>query len=209
MAESRRPSAPARPPARPPGREEPRRIVTPPRPAPAAPGGVRVVSGSGFFDTSKGVFPGAGRELRAEPPPAMSARAFKQELARLLRTNGEEQGNPGSVSCQNCQRCESCMFCVDCEQCYRCTHSHGCRDSSHLTHCVDCVGSHDCAYCVQSENCTRSNYLVMSRNCSECSYCFGCVGLSKKDFHILNVKYTRSEYFRIVKSLQAELGLEG
>jgi uncharacterized metal-binding protein len=74
---------------------------------------------------------------------------------------------------------------------------------------VDCVGCHDCAYCVRTENGTRSNYLVLSRNCSECSYCFGCVGLSKKDFHILNVKHSRSEYFRIVKSLQAELGLEG
>ena len=60
-----------------------------------------------------------------------------------------------------------------------------------------------------SENCTRSSYLVLSRACSECTYCFGCVGLSKKDFHILNVKYTRAEYFRIVKSLQEELGLAG
>jgi hypothetical protein len=33
------------------------------------------------------------------------------------------------------------------------------------------------------------------------------VGLAKVDFHILNVKYTRSEYFRIVKSLEEELGL--
>jgi hypothetical protein len=62
---------------------------------------------------------------------------------------------------------------------------------------------------VRSESCTRSNYLVLSRSCSECNYCFGCVGLQKQDFHVLNVKYTRSEYFRIVKSLEAELGLPG
>jgi hypothetical protein len=72
---------------------------------------------------------------------------------------------------------------------------------------VDCTALHDCAYCVRSDRCTRSNYLVLSTSCSECTYCFGCVGLTKADFHILNVKYTRSEYFRIVKSLEEELGI--
>ena len=157
---------------------------------------------SGFVDTARGVV-----EPRQPPPPVMSAREFRSELQRLIRAYGDEQANPGSISCEGCRRCERCMFCVDCEECYRCTHSRGCQLSSHLTHCVDCVGCHDCAYCVASENCTRSNYLLLSRNCSECSYCFGCVGLSKKDFHILNKPYDRGTYFKLTNQLARELGL--
>jgi hypothetical protein len=156
-----------------------------------------------FIDTAAGTF----RELRAPPPPVMSRREFEAELEKLLRSYARDDSNPGSIQCQRCRRCTSCMFCVDCEECYRCTHSRGCSASTHLTHCVECTGCHDCAYCVRSENCTRSSYVVLSRGCSECTYCFGCVGLAGKDFHILNVKYTRSEYFRIVASLEAELGL--
>ena len=54
----------------------------------------------------------------------------------------------------------------------------------------------------------RARATSCSRACSECTYCFGCVGLAKQDFHILNVKYTRAEYFRIVKSLEEELGIK-
>ncbi|WP_242346567.1 caib/baif family protein [Anaeromyxobacter terrae] len=156
-----------------------------------------------FIDTAAGTF----QDLRPPAPPVMSRREFEAELQRLLREYAGDASNPGSIHCEGCQRCTSCMFCVDCVECYRCTHSRGCRSSSHLTHCVGCEGCHDCAYCVESENCTQSSYLVLSRACSECTYCFGCVGLAKKDFHILNVKYSRTEYFRIVKSLQEELGL--
>jgi hypothetical protein len=193
------PAAPAGPGV---AREPPSRVVAP-RPAPARPG-VRVVSGPMFIDTAAGTF----QDLRPPPPKAMSRREFEAELDRLVRAYARDAENPGSVRCEGCRRCESCMFCVDCEECYRCTHSRGCRQSTHLTQCVDCVACHDCAYCVSSEHCIRSSYLVLSRACSECTYCFGCVGLAKKDFHILNVKYTRSEYFRIVKSLQSELGLD-
>jgi hypothetical protein len=208
MADSRRRPAPPRLAARPAPRDPPRgrdsgRVVERP-PAPAAPTpGVRVVTGSGYLDTSAGTLEPA----RPPPPPALSRRDFEAELQRLLRGYAAEEANPGSMRCEGCRRCVSCMFCTDCEECWRCTHSTRCRSSTHLTHCTDCEGCHDCAYCVSSENCTRSNYLVLSRACSECSYCFGCVGLVKQDFHILNVKYTRSEYFRIVKSLRAELGL--
>jgi hypothetical protein len=165
--------------------------------------GVRVVTSSGYVDTSAGTF----QQSRPPPPPTLSRRDFEQELQRLLRAFAADEDNPGSMKCTGCRRCVSCMFCSDCEECYRCTHSTGCRASTHLTHCRDCTGCHDCAYCIASENCTRSNYLVMCRSCSECSYCFGCVGLAKQDFHILNVKHTRSEYFRIVKALEAELGI--
>jgi hypothetical protein len=175
----------------------PGEAVVPPRP------GVRVVTGPMFIDTAAGTF----QQLRPPPPPVMSGREFEAELQRLLRAYASEEENPGSMRCEGCRRCVSCMFCTDCEECYRCTHSSGCKGSTHLTHCTECTGCHDCAYCISCENCTRSNYLVLGRSCSECSYCFGCVGLTKQDFHILNVKYTRSEYFRIVKSLQAELGL--
>jgi len=156
-----------------------------------------------FIDTAAGTF----KELRAPPPPVMSRREFEAELQRLLRAYASDEENPGSVQCVDCRRSVSCMFCTDCEECYRCTHCRGCKSSTHLTQCTGCTGCHDCAYCTSSENCTRSNYLVLSRACSECSYCFGCVGLAKQDFHVLNVKYTRSEYFRIVKSLEKELGL--
>jgi len=201
------PPRPARPPPREParGREERPRAVDP-SPALVAPRtGIREVRGPMFIDTASGTF----RDLRPPPPPAMSRREFEAELQRLLRAYASEEENPGSLQCQGCRRSVNCMFCTDCEECYRCTHSRGCRSSTHLTHCVDCTGCHDCAYCVASENCTRSNYVVMCRSCSECSYCFGCVGLAKKDFHILNVRYTRSEYFRIVKSLEKELGIPG
>jgi hypothetical protein len=187
MADSRRRPGPAQPPRR----------------APGGAGGVREIKGPMFIDTAAGKF----EDLRPPPPPVMSRREFEAELENLLRTWARDDSNPASVQCERCRRCTSCMFCVDCEECYRCTHSRGCRSSTHLTHCVDCTGCHDCAYCVQSENCTKSSYLVLSRGCSECTYCFGCVGLAGKDFHILNVKYTRSEYFRIVASLEAELGL--
>ncbi len=209
MAGSSRRSPPPRPAARPtPSREAPlrdrgRRIVDPgagivaPRPA------VRQITGPMFIDTRAGTF----QDLRPPPPPPMSRREFEAELQRLLRAYASDEDNPGSIQCTRCRRSVSCMFCTDCEECYRCTHSKGCKSSTHLTHCTDCVGCHDCAYCVASENCTRSNYLVLSRACSECSYCFGCVGLAKQDFHVLNVKHTRSEYFRIVKSLEKELGL--
>jgi hypothetical protein len=192
-----------------PPRPEPRESS---RPAVAAPSGVRVVTGrSGvrvvtgpmFIDTSKGHFV----ERRPPPPPAMSRRAFEQERQRLLREFERSDENPGSISCTGCRQCVSCMFCSGCEECYRCTHSHGCRDSSHLTHCRDCTGCHDCAYCVGSENCTRSSYVILSRSLSDCTYCFGCVGLAKKDFHILNVPYGRTEYFRITRALAEELGL--
>jgi hypothetical protein len=175
----------------------------PPRRAPEGAAAVREIKGPMFIDTAAGRF----EDLRPPPPPVMSRRTFEAELEKLLRAWARDDSNPGSVQCQRCRRCTSCMFCVDCEECYRCTHSQGCRASTHLTHCVDCTGCHDCAYCIQSENCTRSSYLVLSRGCSECTYCFGCVGLAGKDFHVLNVKYTRSEYFRIVASLEVELGL--
>jgi hypothetical protein len=184
-------------------RDAARRVTAPREPAVTPPPGVRVVSGPMFIDTAAGTF----QDLRPPPPPALSRREFEAELQRLLRAYAAEDGNPGSMRCEGCRRCVSCMFCTDCEECYRCTHSKGCTGSTHLTHCTSCTGCHDCAYCVSSESCTRSNYLVLCRSCSECSYCFGCVGLAKQDFHILNVKYTRSEYFRIVKSLQAELGI--
>ncbi len=207
----RRPPAPPRPGPRPApaprdpprGRDPERRIVDPAQAVVAPRPGVRVVTGPMFIDTAAGTF----QELRPPPPPAMSRREFEAELQRLLRAYASEEENPGSMRCEGCRRCVSCMFCTDCEECYRCTHSSGCKGSTHLTHCRECTGCHDCAYCVSSENCTRSNYLVLCRSCSECSYCFGCVGLAKQDFHILNVKHTRSEYFRIVKSLQAELGI--
>jgi len=204
----RKPPPPARPSA-PPLRREPvrarddRHVVEPAAAVVAPRPGVRVVTSSGFVDTASGTF----QPARPPPPPVLSRRDFEQELQRLLRAFASDEENPGSMKCEGCRRCVSCMFCSDCEECYRCTHSSGCRSSTHLTHCRDCTGCHDCAYCVASENCTRSNYLVMCRSCSECSYCFGCVGLAKQDFHILNVKYTRSEYFRIVKSLEAELGI--
>jgi hypothetical protein len=201
------PSAPgaAHPPAPPPARAPlaPPRVVAPRPGLTAPPAGVRVVTGPMFVDTASGTF----EDRRAAPPPVMSRRDFEAERQRLLREFAGESANPGSVSCSGCRRCVSCMFCEGCEECYRCTHSRGCRASTHLTHCVDCTGCHDCAYCTASENCTRSNYLVLCRSCSECTYCFGCVGLAKADFHVLNVKYTRAEYFRIVKALEAELGL--
>lgn len=209
MAGSSRRSPPPRPAARPsprgppPRRDEGRRVLDPGSAIVAPRSGVRQVTGPMFIDTAAGTF----QDLRPPPPPAMSRREFEAELQRLLRAYASEEENPGSVQCESCRRAVSCMFCTDCEECYRCTHSKGCRSSTHLTHCTDCVGCHDCAYCVASENCTRSNYLVSCRACSECSYCFGCVGLAKQDFHILNVKYTRSEYFRIVRSLEKELGL--
>ena len=213
MADTRRrPPIPPRPapravsPARrdpPRDRDAARQVIAPRQPAVAPPVGVRVVTGPMFIDTAAGTF----QELRPPPPPVLSRREFEAELQRLLRAYATEDANPGSMRCEGCRRCVSCMFCTDCEECYRCTHSSGCKGSTHLTHCTDCTGCHDCAYCVSSESCTRSNYLALCRSCSECSYCFGCVGLAKQDFHILNVKYTRSEYFRIVKSLQAELGL--
>ncbi|HSN90423.1 MAG TPA: caib/baif family protein [Anaeromyxobacteraceae bacterium] len=208
-ASRRRPGPPARPPD--PPRAAAPRIVVPSerrvlaRPAEIAPApGVRAVSSSGFYDTSRGVAP---KPAAPPPPPVMSRRQFEQELQRLMREFAQGEENPGSVSCTDCRQCVSCMFCRDCEECYRCTHSVGCRSSSHLTHCTGCTGCHDCAYCEQSENCTRSSYLVLSRSCSECTYCFGCVGLAKKDFHVLNVKYGRTEYFRIVAGLRKELGL--
>jgi len=211
MADSRRrPPSPPRsgarpaPPREPPrGRDPDRRVVEPGAAVVAPKPGVRVVTGPMFIDTAAGTF----QELRPPPPPAMSRREFEAELQRLLRAYASDEENPGSMRCEGCRRCVSCMFCTDCEECYRCTHSTGCQGSTHLTHCRACTGCHECAYCVSSENCTRSNYLVLCRSCSECSYCFGCVGLAKQDFHILNVKYTRSEYFRIVKSLEAELGI--
>jgi len=194
----RLPARPARPVvARPTAAE---RVVVPARQVAPPSGGVRVLtkaSGPMFIDTARGTF-----EDQRPRPPELGKRAFEAELDRLIREFARNQENPASVSCEGCRRCVSCMFCRD-----RCTHCSDCRASSHLTHCSGCVGCHDCAYCVQSENCTRSNYLVRCRSCSECTYCFGCVGLAKADFHILNVKYTRSEYFRIVKSLEAELGL--
>lgn len=195
------PHLPSRPAPRDPRTREQR--IAAPASAIAAPApGVRVVTGPMFIDTASGTF----RDARP-PPPTMGRRDFEAELQRLVRAFAADEENPGSMRCEGCRRCVSCMFCNGCEECYRCTHSTGCRESTHLTHCVECAGCHDCAYCVRSENCTRSNYLVLCRSCSECSYCFGCVGIAKADFHVLNVKYTRSEYFRIVKSLQAELGL--
>jgi hypothetical protein len=214
MADSRR-RPPTPPPPRasragagrrdpPPGRPGERRVADPAEAVVAPRPDVRVVTGPMFIDTAAGTF----RDLRPPPPPAMSRREFEAELQRLLRAYASDEENPGSMRCEGCRRCVSCMFCTDCEECYRCTHSTRCKGSTHLTHCTDCTACHDCAYCVSSESCTRSNYLVLCRSCSECSYCFGCVGLAKQDFHILNVKYTRSEYFRIVKSLEAELGIE-
>ena len=209
MAGSSRRSPPPRPSPRPQQPREPapameeRRIVAPERAVLAPRPAVRQITGPMFIDTTAGTF----QDLRSPPPAAMSRREFEGELQRLLRAYASDEENPGSIQCEGCRRSVSCMFCKDCEECYRCTHSRGCRSSTHLTHCTDCTGCHDCAYCVASENCTRSNYLVRSRACSECSYCFGCVGLAKKDFHVLNVKYTRSEYFRVVKSLEKELGL--
>jgi hypothetical protein len=170
--------------------------VVAPRPS------VREVTSSGYVDTASGTFAPARAAERV-----ISRREFEQELQKLLRAFAQDDENPGSMKCDGCRRCVSCMFCSDCVECYRCTHSSGCDSSTHLTHCRSCTGCHECAYCVSSENCTRSNYLVMCRSCSECSYCFGCVGLAKQDFHILNVKYSRAEYFRIVKSLEAELGI--
>lgn len=176
----------------------------PARPSPpvAARPPVRQITGPMFIDTAAGTF----QDLRPSPP-VLTRREFEAELQRLMRAYASDEANPGSIQCVGCRRSVSCMFCSDCVECYRCTHSKGCRSSTHLTHCTGCAGCHDCAYCVSCENCTRSNYLVLSRACSECSYCFGCVGLAKQDFHILNVKYSRSEYFRIVKSLERELGL--
>ena len=199
-APPRRPGADAGPP-RPPRLGAPgRAIAVPPAPAP----GTRVVSASGFYDTARGRSPA---QVAPAAPPVMSRREFEQEFQRLLRAFGQDEENPGSLSCTGCRQCVSCMFCKDCEDCSRCTHCTGCRQSSQLTHCVECTGCHDCAYCIRSENCTRSSYLVLSRSCSECTYCFGCVGLAKKDFHVLNVKYGRTEYFRIVRALEKELGL--
>ncbi len=203
MADRRGPNRPPPRPA-PRGLETPRGIAPDARIASPAPG-VRVVSGPMFIDTASGTF----HEIRPAQPAPMGRREFEAELQRLVRAFAADAENPGSVNCEGCRRCVSCMFCSGCEECYRCTHSTGCRKSTHLTQCAECVGCHDCAYCVRSENCTRSNYLVLCRSCSECSYCFGCVGLAKADFHILNVKHTRAEYFRIVKGLEAELGLPG
>jgi hypothetical protein len=215
MADSRRrpppPPTPPRAARAAPARRDPApgpaegRIADPGELVAAARPGVRVVTGPMFIDTAAGTF----RDLRPPSPPAMSRREFEAELQRLLRAYASDEANPGSMRCEGCRRCVSCMFCTECEECYRCTHSTRCKGSTHLTHCTDCTGCHDCAYCVASEGCTRSNYLVLCRSCSECSYCFGCVGLAKQDFHILNVKYTWSEYFRIVKALEAELGLSG
>jgi hypothetical protein len=169
----------------------------------ASPGAVRRIAGPMFIDTAAGTF----QDLRPLPPAVMTKREFDAELQRLLRVSASDEANPGSIHSTGCRRCVSCTFCTGCDECHHCTHCKTCKSSTHLTHCTDCVGCHDCAYCVSTENCTRSNYLVLCRACSECSYCFGCVGLVKQDFHILNVKYTRSEYFRIVKSLEEELGL--
>lgn len=172
-------------------------------PVVASPGAARRITGPMFIDTAAGTF----HDLRPLPPAVMTKREFDAELQRLLRQYASDEANPESIHSTGCRRCVSCTFCTGCDECYHCTHCKTCRSSTHLTHCSDCVGCHDCAYCVSTENCTRSNYLVLCRACSECSYCFGCVGLVKQDFHILNVKYTRSEYFRIVKSLEKELGL--
>jgi hypothetical protein len=194
-----------RPPSRPAARPVPSagRAIRPGTPVVAAPAAVRRITGPMFIDTAAGTF----QDLRPLPPAVMTKREFDAELQRLLRVYASDEANPGSIQCTDCRRSVSCMFCTGCDECYHCTHCKGCRSSTHLTHCTECVGCHECAYCVASENCTRSNYLVLCRACSECSYCFGCVGLAKQDFHILNVKYTRSEYFRIVKSLEKELGL--
>jgi len=212
------------------------RIVVPDRRLVAPPPGVRVITSSGYIDTSRGdigqLSTGSGAErgeraaapsfqgrapgppvaIVSRPPPAPEApaltrRQFDQEYQRLLREFGNTTENPGSHSCTGCRQCASCMFCEDCAECYRCTHCSGCRSSAHLTHCQDCVGCNDCAYCIGSENCSRSNYLVKCRSCSECTYCFGCVGLAKADFHVLNVKYGRTEFFRITKALRADMGL--
>ncbi|MBI4950431.1 MAG: hypothetical protein HY908_00210 [Myxococcales bacterium] len=138
----------------------------------------------------------------------MTRSEFERAFAELLRRQGADLGNPGSVACEDCRRCTACTFCRASTDLLRCHYCVGCERSVDCTHCH---GSRDligCNHCERSERCVGSAYLGNCVDCRDCHYCFGCVGLAGAEFHVLNQRYDRSAYFALVAELRRELAGE-
>jgi hypothetical protein len=169
-----------------------RRIVAP------TPPGVRVITSSGYIDTSRGGFGAltdggdeapAGRGERAAPalpgrtpgpPVAVVSRPPPQPEAPLLTKRQFEQerqrllrefGNASeNPGSHACEGCRQCASCMFCQDCEECYR---------CTHCTGCRSSAHLTHCDGCVGCNDCAYCISSENCSRSNYLVLCRSCSE------------------------------
>jgi hypothetical protein len=175
-----------------------RRIVAPPP-------GVRVITSSGYIDTSRGDV-GAlsgGREERGfdradrgrdRGEPALASRTPGAPMAVVSRPPPEPQA-PLLTKRQFEQEYQRLLREFDAAEENPGSHScEGCRQCASCMFCKDCEECYRCTHC---EGCKRSAHLTHCQDCvgcNDCAYCIGSEDCSRSNYLVLSRSCSECTY---------------
>jgi len=174
------------------------RVLVPDRRIVAPTPGVRVITSSGYIDTSRGDVgllsegrddahadradrsapvlagrtPGPPVAIVTRPPPQPAAPPMtRRQFEQERQRLLREFGNAmDNPGSHGCEGCRQCASCMFCEDCAECYR---------CTHCKGCRSSAHLTHCEECVGCNDCAYCIASENCSRSNYLVLCRSCSE------------------------------